>query len=114
MQIQLHKSDGSILDLDNLMSKISQKLLDEEEGGLCAQESIRLVNTYKNITVLQALMVINHQDVLRILTMFFRAGFLLGRAIHKNALTIHVIRDNDAHNNKDSTANATNNSANSS
>lgn len=111
MEAQLHKPDQAAIDLNGLMMKILQKEIDEKEGVLCAQETLRLISLNRSLPLLQALLLIN-QDITRVLTMFFRTGFLLGRAIHKNSLDIHIIKDQNASSNQDTTSHSANHSTN--
>jgi hypothetical protein len=96
MKIQLLKVDNSAVNLAKLSEKILHKInnVDDNDTKLCTQEALRLFESLKYIPLINALVTLN-QEVVRVLAIFFRAGYLLGRAIDRNSLTINVQREDD-------------------
>jgi hypothetical protein len=108
MKISLTRTDGSDVNLQKLSQKILEKAdaQQDDEALLCAQESIRFLNNLRHIPLVAALCTIN-QEIVRVVTMFFRAGFLLGKAVQTNQLSINVQREEDDSSSTDIQSNTT-------
>lgn len=110
MKIRLLRSDESEVNLNGLCEKIVKKIHEEpdDEAALCMQESMRLFNGLRHNPLVEALATIN-QEIIRVLGVFFRAGYLLGKVIDKNQLMIDVQREDDDSNSTNTQSNTTHN-----
>ena len=107
--VNLKRPDDTEVSMQALMDKMveaAQAENDDPHSQLCGQETIRLANSLNRIPLIQALFYIN-KDIGTVLTIFFRIGYMLGRAIEMNNLNINVHREDDDSNRSDTQSNPT-------
>lgn len=108
--ISLSRQDGTDVSLPSLMTKMlgaAQASQDDEHSQLCGQEAMRLIAQLQHVPLVTALFHLN-QEIGTILTIFFRIGYMLGRAVDANDLTIKIEGTDDDSSSANSESNATN------
>jgi len=109
MPVKLLRQDGTEVPLDTLFKKILAKC--DEEGNeyssetkFCLQEAHRMIMMLSQTPLVSALCTLS-KDIPRVLATFFRIGFMLGRTIDNNSLTIECTEEDDASTSTDTKSN---------